>query len=552
MFIKKSWCVRNGKKYMTFQIAESYRPGKGKNPRTKILATITRLPEHIRQKIALLLKSESIVIPDTSSFFKHSFVLGPVLFLYLFMKKIGIINCLNIIPPKARILLIGVILNRILEPRSKLGSVSWIKRTAFPFLFGIEKEKLVVNKVYKAMDILYRRLKDVLNKFFEQNKGKTILLLYDITSIFFEGKNPEKLAKYGYSRDNRPNNKQIILSLCLNEEKLPVYFDILEGNTQDKKTVIPLIKKLRQTFNLDKAIFIGDRGMVTVENLNFLEKEGIDYIVALTHKQARKIIIEKGIQLDLFAKESPVTVLIDEDEKIRKRYVLCGSEYRKQRDELALQHLLEKARKNLEVVAKMVESGKLKDPIKIIKRAQKKLTESGGEEFFDFEYEEGRLKIIEKTETIKKAKLLCGYYLLQTTVENLKDSEIEEHYKGLKFVEEAFRQLKDLVDIRPIFHWKDRRVKTHIFLCILAQTVVNKIKDILKLKGWLKEENSFSNFLDIFYQINLGIFEIEGKELKIINQLTSVHKELLNLFEIDEKIFCNFTKAKKKVRSSLT
>jgi transposase len=93
---------------------------------------------------------------------------------------------------------------------------------------------------------------------------------------------------------------------------------------------------------------------------------------------------------------------------------------------------------------------------------------------------------------------LCGYYLLQITVENLKDSKIEEHYKGLKFAEEAFQQagwcyqqLKDLVDIRPIFHWKDRRVKTHIFLCILAQTVINKIKDILKLKSWLKEGKFF-------------------------------------------------------------
>lgn len=176
----------------------------------------------------------------------------------------------------------AVILNRILEPRSKLGSISWIKKTAFPFIFKEEVEKLTVNKIYEAMDILYKKMDKVLDNFFKQNKGETILLLYDITSVFFEGKGPQDLSTYGYSRDSLPNNPQIILSLCLNEEKLPVYFDILEGNTQDKKTVIPLIKKLRQTFNLNKSIFIGDRGMISIENLDFLEREGLDYIVALT------------------------------------------------------------------------------------------------------------------------------------------------------------------------------------------------------------------------------------------------------------------------------
>ncbi|HAW49528.1 TPA: hypothetical protein DCX16_01055, partial [bacterium] len=99
MYVKKSWCTKNGKRYTTYQIAESYRPGKGKPPKTRILATITKLGKPLIDKIALLLKSpDSAVISSVGSFYKESYTFGPIMFLYLFMKQIGIINCLNILP----------------------------------------------------------------------------------------------------------------------------------------------------------------------------------------------------------------------------------------------------------------------------------------------------------------------------------------------------------------------------------------------------------------------------------------------------------------------
>ena len=547
MFIKKSWNTKSKNKTICYQIAQSYRPKNSKYPKTKILANITHLPLPLIEKISLLLKSPtSAVISDLKSFFKRSFIFGPILFLYLFMQKIKIIECLKVIPVKSRILLIGIILNRTLEPRSKLGSVSWLKKTAFSLLWGIEEKKLVVSQVYKAQDYLHQRMGEVLDNFFKNNKKQTVLLLYDVTSVFFEGKGPQELAREGFSRDNKPENPQILLCLCLNEEKLPIYFDILAGNIQDKKTVIPLIKKLREKFSLTQSTFVGDRGMVSIENLEFIEKEGIDYIVALTHREARELIFKEKIQLEIFDKKVPITIYSEG----KKRYILCGSEYRKEREEKILNHLLKKGREALESVARMVKAGRLKEPTKVIRRAQKKLTEAGCEKFYDFTYEGGEFKIIEKSFYIQKAKALCGYYILETTNTTMSEEEIDAHYKELKFVEDAFRQLKELVEIRPIFHWKERRVRTHIFLCILAQTVVNKVKERLKESGWLDEEkgNSFSHFLDILYEINVGIFEIEGARTHIITQLNLEQKELLNLFKVDQRLFTHFAEAQKACR----
>ena len=461
------------------------------------------------------------------------------------MKELGIIGSMKIIPKKSRFLIIGVIMNRVIDARSKLGCVSWIKKTVFPLIFGIDKENLEVNQIYKAMDTFYNRMNEVMEEFFKKNKENTLLLLYDITSVFFEGAGPEELARYGYSRDKRGDRPHILLCLCLNEKKLPIYFDILEGNIQDKKTVIPMIKELQKKFSLSNSIFVGDRGMISVENIDFLEQEGIDYIVALTHRQARQLLFKENIQPELFDKEIPITIYTEG----KKKYILCGSKYRKDYDKIVLGEILERGKKALESVSKMVVSSRLKEKDKVIRRAQKKLTESGCENFYDFRYEGGEFHIIEKTSFIEKSKALCGYYILETTKTEMEDKKVENCYKQLKQVEESFRQLKKLVQIKPVFHWKERMVKTHAFLCILAQTVVNKIKGRLKESGWLdeKKENSFTSFLDILESVELGIFEIEKAKKEILNVLTDETKRMLGIFEIDEEYFTDIEKIKREI-----
>jgi transposase len=144
----------------------------------------------------------------------------------------------------------------------------------------------------------------------------------------------------------------------------------------------------------------------------------------------------------------------------------------------------------------MVEKGRIKEYEKVIRRAQKKLTTSGTEKYFDFKYEKGKFEIIEKKEEIKSTENLCGYYILETSETDMKAEDVELHYKELQKVERIFRDLKEHLDVRPVFHWKDRRVKTHIFLCIIAQTILGHTRKCLKQIKWFNnEENTLGRSL---------------------------------------------------------
>ncbi|RME86344.1 MAG: hypothetical protein D6785_03460, partial [Planctomycetota bacterium] len=160
MFIKKSWSKsKDGKKHISYQIARSYRPGKGKNPRTQILATITKLPLPLIQKIELLLKhDDAFILPGLEGFFQDSHSYGAIVALLHLGQQLGMWKALEVLGKRERKLLIGVILNKVLESRSKLGSISWLTKTAYPELAALQGKDLKVNNIYRAMDKLMKHL----------------------------------------------------------------------------------------------------------------------------------------------------------------------------------------------------------------------------------------------------------------------------------------------------------------------------------------------------------------------------------------------------------
>lgn len=222
----------------------------------------------------------------------------------------------------------------------------------------------------------------------------------------------------------------------------------------------------------------------------------------------------------------PITI----SEEDGKKYVLCGSECRKERDLYVFNKLLKKGREALKVVERMVGAGRLKKYDKVIKRAQKKLTQSRALKYYDFEYKEGEeFRIIEKKAEIERAKRFCGYCILETSETEMADDKVEGCYKRLKEVERVFRDLKDLIDIRPVYHWIERRVESHIFLCLLSQVVLGRVRRKLKEGDWLgkKKENTLEKFITLLGTIQLGAFSIEDKKDPLCAKEKSLKKGTL-------------------------
>ncbi len=548
MFIKKSYRKYKGKLYEAWHLAEAYRDKDGK-VRHRYILNLTDWNPEIREKLKIILKNpDALVIEDIEKFLSYSFVsaydYGEVVFLLYIMHKIGIIKILSHYLSKKQLsLIVAVLLNRIIRPSSKLQTVNWIKGNCYRFFCSLSEKDYTANEVYRAMDEVYENIDSIMEEFYRISEGKPVFLLYDITSVYFTGNGPRK-ACFGYSRDRRADKKQVLLGLVLNEKGFPVHFEVFEGNLKDDETVMGVIERIKRRFELERAIFIGDRGMVSLENLREMSEHGLSYIVALKHRSVRKLLKQKGIrQLSIFDSKLPV-VLFEEG---KRRYVLCGSEYRREHEMESLSVLIRKGREALESVKKMVDRGMIKDKEKIIRRAQKKLTGVGAEDFYDFEYRDGEFVIIEKQDNIEMSYEMCGYYLLETTEMGMDAEEVEQHYKKLHQIERYFRDLKELIEVRPVYHWKDPRVETHMFLCLISQTILAWIRRRLKESGWLArdEENSLEKFFNILKRIKVAKFNVKGKIHMEVGKIETEAKELLELFGLPlfnyerDKEFCS-------------
>jgi len=461
---------------------------------------------------------------------------GHIVFFLYQIKELGVIAILKRhLSKKALSLILAVMLNRVIKPSSnKMEAIGWVKESSFPYFCSLKEKDYHANRVYEAMDEVYDNLEGIMEEFYRLSGEKPVFLLYYITSVYFEGRCVKK-GKNGYSRDRRPDRPQVLLGLVLNEKGFPVHFEIFEGNLKDGETLEGVVEKVKKRFAIEKGIFVGDRGMITLDNIKAVTGEKLGYIMALKHETAKDLLREKDISPELFDRRLPITIYQEDG----KKYVLCGSEYRKEKDLYVFQKLLKKGREALEVVERMVDKGRLKKYDKVIKRAQKKLTESRASRYYDFSYKEGeKFKIVEKKDEIERAKTLCGYYILQTSEIQMEDDKVEGCYKRLQEVERVFRDLKDLIDIRPVYHWIERRVETHIFLCLLSQVVLAKVRRKLKEGGWLgkKKENTLEKFITFLGSIQLGKFSIEDKKILRVqkkNPLKDVLFEVFNLSSFD-------------------
>ena len=352
-----------------------------------------------------------------------------------------------------------LVTHRLHDPSSDLSAYEWIREEVFTDLRDIQKQH-----VYRTLDQLIRRKKKIEVGVFRELQRtlglKADIVFYDLTSTYFEGEGPE-LAEYGKSRDHRPDRKQLVLALAL-IDGIPVFHEVFPGNTADRATLKHAVERLKKHFDIERIIFVADRGLFSAENLDFLDEKGYEYIVAMKRRMDKKIkrliLTPTKSRKRIFAREV--------GREGNRRYILCVNRDVERDEREHLRRLRRSLEWKLKKLADSCRRDRGRGPSResLIRKAFKLLGKH--RKLFNLEFEHGLWFTLNR-EVWEYENKIAGRFLLVTT-SNLLAERVMKSYKELRSVENAFKEIKHFVDIRPIYHSEDRRVKAHVFVCVLA------------------------------------------------------------------------------------
>lgn len=459
-------------------LRESYREGKKVKKRT--LANLSKLPDEVVDNLRLSLKGAKVVepakLPELCTVVR-SLPHGHVACVLGTINKLGIPQLIESKKTRSRDLAVAMIVSRIINPTSKLGTVRGIRaetaNSSLGELLGLSHGDR--NEYYEALDWLLSKQIDIENALASRHLQNGSLILYDLTSTYVEGTECS-LAAYGYSRDQKKGKQQIVFGILCNQEGCPIAVEIFEGNSLDYKTLGQQISKVQQRFGISQVVWVGDRGTITNANLRdeLKAKEGLDWITALTKSQIRKLAEVDQIQLGLFDEQNVIE--IESDDYPGERLIACRNPLIAEKNAQVREELLLATEKELDKIEQATtrEKRTLKGADKIGLRVGKVLNKFKVGKLFEIEITDSYFAYGRKSEVIEREKILDGVYIIRTNVESEKMDAVTtvRAYKGLSKVEQAFRCLKTIdLKVRPIYHYLDHRVKGHIFLCFLAYYV---------------------------------------------------------------------------------
>jgi transposase len=456
-------------------LRESFREaGKVRN---RTVANLSHWPAAQIEALRQVLKGETPTIAVAAFDVIRSRPHGHVAAVLGTIERLGLPPLLDSSDSRSRRAVLALIASRILEPGSKLATSRALREETCHHTLG---DSLGLNAVkeddlYEAMDWLLERQASVEAALAERHLGEGTLVLYDLTSTYFEGRGCP-LAKYGYSRDERRSNLQIVFGLLSNGEGCPVAVEVFAGNTGDPKTVAAQVQKLRERFQLQRIILVGDRGMLTQRRIeeDLREHEGLQWITALRAPQIQALVAEGAIQMSLFDEQDLAEIIHPDypgERLIVCRNPLLAGERARKRKELMV--AAEKKLQEIEGASKRARQA-VRSAEKISYLVGKALASSKVEKYFRWTITETGLSWGHNQERIERDAALDGIYVLRTNVrsEQLDREQTVLAYKQLATLERAFRSVKSVdLNVRPIHHRLPDRVRAHVFLVMLAYYV---------------------------------------------------------------------------------
>jgi len=408
--------------------------------------------------------------------------------------------------------------NRLYEPGSDLAAHKWIDKRAYCQLEP--EEQWVYRTGYRLAG-----QKDEIEEEIFQNLRKNLDLsqnrvFYDLTSSYFEGEGPE-LALFRYSRDHRPNRKQIVLGVVM-MDGIPIAHRVWAGNTADKSTLERSVKDLKERFGIEDVTFVADRGVVSSTNLGNLEDWGYDYILS-TNRRKNETAEE------LLVKDVPGADKVRAREvrsEGEKRYILCLNEERREKDLEKLEKVRGECEKELEELKKKYENsqegrGRPMTKESTIKQAQNILDKK--KRLFDIDFVE-TLEWELNEEAWQYEQDIAGKILLVST-DNLKPSKTLDEYKNLKDVEQAFDDLKNFLKLRPFHHNTDKGMRGHTFICLLAL--------LLKKLMEKRTEKTFKKIMNELEPLKVNILNVRGEKICQRNEITHSQEKIFESLDVE-------------------
>lgn len=407
----------------------------------------------------------------------------------------------------------------LLEPRSKLGTFTHQHRYANLPPVGF-------NHLYRSLDLLHEYKEHLEEALFQKNRNlfnmKVDVVFYDVTTFSFESVQADTLRDFGFSKNGKFNEVQVVLGLLIDCEGRPIGYDLFPGSTFEGHTLEAALEKLGKRFGIRNVIIVADRGINSKLNLKMIADKGYRYIVAARLKRMKKQVIQEifsGGYTELTAGEETIRYkVIDYTNEVRdgnrrhqlpEKLLITYSPQRAKKDRADRERLLQKAESLLEDKAKLKASNK-----------------RGGKRFIK---EIGSADWVLDKEAIAKDELFDGYYGIQTNALELTAEEVLAAYHSLWKIEESFRIMKSTLEVRPIFHWTEPRIKGHFVVCFLA-FLLERTLEFKLLQA--KEKASPQAIREALNSLNFAELEIEQKRYYVKTKATELARKILRLMRI--------------------
>jgi Transposase DDE domain len=451
--------------YQTHLLRRSWREdGKVRN---ETVANLSKLPAETIELIRRSLAGERFIPASARAQVARSLPHGHAAAVHAMARKLGFPALLG--PPGPdRDLAYALVVSRVLRPASKLSTISWWDDVTLGADLGVAGAS--ADDAYAAMDWLASRQDHIEKELARRHLREGGIAMFDLSSSWVEGSCCE-LAAYGYSRDGKKGKAQIEYGLLTDPDGRPVAVRVFTGNTGDPKTFPQAVDAVRGTFGLRQMIMVGDRGMITSARIKDLrELEGMAWITCLRGPAIKKLMAGGGpLQLSLFDEQDLAE--IESPDYPGERLICCRNPVLAEERARKRADLLAATEQDLAKIAAQVAAGRIKDPAAIGLRAGKVLNKRKMAKHITLDIAEGRISWQRDTASIDAEALTDGIYVIRTPVpgQTLDPPGVVAAYKGLASLERDFRSLKaDDLDLRPIWHRLEDRVKAHVLICTLA------------------------------------------------------------------------------------